>query len=468
MPNVLLIAACLSLVLRDMIGRPALLDTAGLGVAALVTGGALLLPAIFARRRFKGLLARGVSRGELKLIARAERRLRTSQRLVCLLFMACVLLVGWLDAVRALTGDLIIVDELAALVPLLLVRWWTHTAQHRVERLVHGAGILGRIDRGDPVYDLPGAAGFAVGLIRQELALAVIPVLLLLGWAEFVDRWLEGRGLAGDVWLTESLRLLGAVVILVLTPPILSRVLGTVRLGAGELRDRLDAVAERASVGISDIRVWRTRGIISNAALTGFIPPLRLVLVTDGLLDRLTARQLEGVMAHEVGHAKLWHLPWLVAALVGPVLLTASLASATVGVMAEHSPRWRAAAESWGEGGVAALSIVAAALVFGAVSRRFERQADVFAAQNLTGDGPITDEAAGAMCSALLAVTAANHGDPGRFSFRHGTITGRVRSLRETVGRQRPETEADRRAAGARRLAAATVVLGLAAAILLQ
>lgn len=468
MPNVLLIAACLSLVIRDMIGEPVFLDAVGPGGAALITAGLLLAPTVLSRRSFKRLLARGASRGEPKTIARAERRLRAAQRVVCVVFMACVLAVGWLDAVRALVSDLIVVDELVALVPLLLVRWWTHTAQHRVERLVHGAGILGRIDRGDPVYDLPGAAGFAVGLIRQELALAVIPVLLLLGWAELVDRWLVGRGLADDVWLTESLRLLGALSILVLIPPLLSRVLGTIRLGAGELRDRLDAVADRASVGISDIRVWRTRGVISNAALTGFIPPLRLVLITDGLLDRLTARQLEGVMAHEVGHAKLWHLPWLVAALIGPVLLSASVASALISFMAERSPRWEAVVERWGEGGVAALSIIVAALVFGAVSRRFERQADVFAAQNLAGEGPITEESAGAMCSALLAVTAANHGDPRRFSFRHGTINGRIGSLRAAIGAERPDTEPDRNAAGARWFAAATVVLGLAAAILLQ
>lgn len=468
MPNVLLIAACLCLVVHDMIGEPVFYGSLGAPLASGITLVALLAPVLRGRRSFKRLLARGASRGELGTIARAERRLRSAQRLLCVVFIVCVLAVGWLDAVRTLVGDLVLADELLALVPLLVLRWWTHTAQHRVERLVYGAGILGRIDRGDPVYALPGPASFAAGLIRQELALSVIPVLLLLGWAELLDRVLAARGLASNAWLTESLRLFGALAILVLTPPFLSRVLGTIRLGAGELRSRLEAVAERASVGLADIRVWRTRGAISNAAITGFVSPLRIVLITDGLLDRLTARQLEGVMAHEVGHARLWHLPWLLVALVGPVLLTASVASAGIAWIAEHSERWRSAAELWGEGGVAALSIIIAALMFGVVSRRFERQADVFAAQNLSGDGPISEEAAGSMCSALLAVTAANHGDPERFSFRHGTITGRIRSLHESVGSARPETEPDLRANGARWLAAVTLALGLASAILLH
>ncbi|MEM9066080.1 MAG: M48 family metalloprotease [Planctomycetota bacterium] len=465
MPNLLLIAACLSLGLRDMVGMPAGYGALGPWGAAGMTLGAMFAPALWGRHRFRQMLMKGASTGRAQLIVAGERRLRSAQSAACVVFIGGVLIAGWLDSLRRVIGDPVLIDELVALVPLLCVRWWLHSAQHRSERLLHGAQILGKIDRGEPVYPLGRTSTFALGAARQELALAVLPVLALLGWGETVA-WLIPR-LAPDmpVGIAELLQLLGAVVLLAVSPPFLAWVLGTTRLAAGELRERLEGIAARARVGLRDIRVWRTRGLLSNAAMTGLLGPLRVVLITDGLLDRLTLPQLEAVMAHEVGHAKLAHLPWLAGSLVGPVLIVASAGSWMLAEMGSRSARWAEVSEAWGSGVIAAGGLLVGFFVFGVVSRAFEREADAFAAGSLSDQGLVSADASEALSSALLAVTAANRGDPSRFSFRHGTVTGRVASLRELVGARWRDSRARRAGKWARGCTALLVVLGIVGTI---
>ena len=72
------------------------------------------------------------------------------------------------------------------------------------------------------------------------------------------------------------------------------------------------------------------------------------------------------------------------------------------------------------------------------MSRRFEWQADAFAAKQLSRDEPgataVTQESADAMCGALGAVARLNHMNPNARSFRHGSITTRQRRLQRLVG----------------------------------
>jgi STE24 endopeptidase len=105
--------------------------------------------------------------------------------------------------------------------------------------------------------------------------------------------------------------------------------------------------------------------------------------------------------------------------------------------------------------GIAAIgsTAVAAMLVFGWVSRRFEQQADAFAAQHLSGrsratesrrDMVITAPAAIAMASALGLVARRNHIPREAFSFRHGSIASRQRNIERLVGTPAHRVPVDR------------------------
>ena len=119
--------------------------------------------------------------------------------------------------------------------------------------------------------------------------------------------------------------------------------------------------------------------------------------------------------------------------------------------------------------GVLAFVLGAGLLAFGWVSRRFEWQADAFAAQQLA-DAPtvpgensdrVTPDAVAAMAGALEAVARLNHIPMLKFSFRHGSIATRIERLTGLVGRPIRALPIDRQ------VAAIKVVAGLLFALVL-
>jgi len=82
----------------------------------------------------------------------------------------------------------------------------------------------------------------------------------------------------------------------------------------GELRERLLALAERTGFHCSAIDVMdgSKRSTHSNAFFTGFGRFRRIVLF-DTLIAQLSSRELEAVLAHEIGHYRRGHVPKMLA-----------------------------------------------------------------------------------------------------------------------------------------------------------
>ena len=126
---------------------------------------------------------------------------------------------------------------------------------------------------------------------------------LLIGGMALVPRHGEGHVVGRMIVYLVALFLLSALVL----PLVVVRFRST-RL-SGELRSRLDALAERIGVRVRDFRVIKGRGQkVANAAQMGVLPGLRFVLLTDYLIEQLEPRQLEAVVAHELGHARRHHI----------------------------------------------------------------------------------------------------------------------------------------------------------------
>jgi STE24 endopeptidase len=182
------------------------------------------------------------------------------------------------------------------------------------------------------------------------------------------------------------------VVVVVLTglaPVVLLPIFFTFRpLDRPELRDRLIALSRRAGVAVSDVCEWRVsdRTKKANAALTG-LGRMRRIIVSDTLLARHPDDEVEGILAHELGHLvrhDIWRGMALHTIVAGLGLLAASRALAAL-----------ASPLGWhGVGDIAGLPVLL--LTTGAVSttvrplanafsRRMERSADRFAIE-LTGN----------------------------------------------------------------------------------
>jgi len=209
---------------------------------------------------------------------------------------------------------------------------------------------------------------------RQNLALVFLPILLLLTEKELRRQF---PALNQQWQVQASLVGIGIALVVFMTMPwILRLVLGLQSLPEGPLRDRLMATARRLRFRCSDILLWNTHGGIANAMVVGIFPFLRYVLLSDRLLEDLTPDEVEAVFGHEVGHVKHHHMLYYLVFLLASIGVLGSLVlpyqnelDEVLNLRERHD--------------LAVLPVVGALgayifLVFGFLSRRCERQADIY------------------------------------------------------------------------------------------
>lgn len=457
--------------------------------------GALLMPVSIAGLTHIVCVLCGAAmdrRGSGAAIVAADRMVFWARPLVVVSLAGAVFTLDWLGQVRTVIGDLPAIDEAVATLPFIAVfvaGWWSI---YPIERRIRGATLIRTLDDGGTIHPLPTRGQFVWSRVRHDLLLVLVPVSLIACWSEIVRvlmAWLGERapgsgGMvqelllpmqseAGRALVQAGFQLIGVALVFTVAPLILRWIWDTVRIERGPLRSDLEALCTAAGVRVRDLLIWRTHGTMINGAAVGMVPGLRYILLTDALLENLPSGQVRAVMAHEVGHVRHKHIPWLVLSVLGTagvlslalelsLLASARLAGVSIGPGSE--PLWLQLA------GVATgvLSIAGTFAVFGCVSRRFEWQADAFAARVLSATGPqdaagrITDEGAAAMIEALGSVARLNHIPRGRRSFRHGSILTRQRRLGTIVGRAADDLPQDRHVRWIKRgiLVALAITLG--------
>ena len=162
--------------------------------------------------------------------------------------------------------------------------------------------------------------------------------------------------------------------VVVLFPLFLPFLLGLKPLPPGHVRSRLAASARRLRFRYSRVYLWDTRGNMANAMIVGVIPWIRYVVFTDRLLEDLSDDEIDAVFGHEIGHAKHWHMLYYGLFLILSLALVGSLIQAFQWV---DETRWSEYRILFQVGQVAIMGAYIFA-AFGFVSRRCERQADVF------------------------------------------------------------------------------------------
>jgi STE24 endopeptidase len=290
------------------------------------------------------------------------------------------------------------------------------------------------------------------------------------------------------------------VVVLSLAPALVRIAWPTRTLPPGPLRERLEHLARRLGFRCTDILVWDTNRVLVNAGVTGSLPWFRYVILTDALVENLDPHEVAAVFGHEIGHIAHRHLLFFGFFLLGSLGLLVvgewMFRDTLLGLVAPL-PGWLS------RGTVAVvLEVLAAAvlcggyflLVFGHLSRRFERQADIFGCRAVScglpecpphadldghaarraGVGPGPRPSGVALCpvgirifiNALTNVALLNGIRAGAWSWRHGSIIRRITFLETLEGRP----EAERRfQSGVRRMrfgltALFVAVVGLAVA----
>jgi len=393
----------------------------GAGYRLLVSVAGMLLVAVFAMVA-SGVTARRIRQDFGRRFV-AMRLFRGLRRLHVVLWLSVVGgILFWLDWAQLVRFNwhldrAFLLDDLLILTPVLLPMVLSWAAFYEVDHA---------LQMGTPSRQGEAASrGQYLGVhLRHYLGILMLPVLGLLALQ-------DGAELIAPGILESRYRSLvygpPIMVLFVLFPVLLRHVWNTWPLIEGPLRDRLESAADRVGFQVREILVWHTGCLVINAAVAGFIRPLRYVFLTDGLLTQLTDEEIEVVFGHELGHVRHRHMMLRVLAMIAPVSLWLLLRSAFPqgGQITEEFLRTGGEAMQL-PAGIITLALVAlyVFLVFGFYSRMLESQADLFGCRVLASDSP--ESARQTFISALEKLAAAGGIDRNARSWQHASIARRV------------------------------------------
>ncbi|MFH1269267.1 MAG: M48 family metallopeptidase [Planctomycetota bacterium] len=333
----------------------------------------------------------------------------------------------------------ILVDDVLILLPVLLPMVLSWAAFYEVDRVMQ-TGLESDDSR---VVEHSTRRQYLMLHLRHYLGLLLAPVLALLAVQDaanlLVPGILEGP-YAPAVYLPPIL------LVFLFFPTLLRRVWSTRPLTPGPLRNRLEAAARRAGFRARDILVWHTGHRVVNAAVAGFLAPLRYVFLTDGLLAQLDDEEVEAVFGHEIGHVRHHHLLLRVLAMIAPVSLGLLVHQAFPGALAGATD-WLTSGRLGFEVPLGLLVLLGMALyvplVFGVYSRCLEAQADLFGCRTLAfdrGSRPVET-----FTSALEKLAVAGGQDRRAPAWQHGSVARRVDLLNRAAKDARWERRLQRR-----------------------
>ena len=427
-----------------------------LPVLMIVLGPKLLLALIYQTACMRTRRKLGQSGGQ-RAITRLETFTAALPILLLLLFLADLWL-GALRVVRLTFQHTVLIDELIVLLPTLAVAtlaWWSY---YPIDRRLREAMIFRLADEGQPVYPLLTRGQYVSMQLRHQFGLLLVPLLAIYAWSQSLVLLGPDHRQLLSAQAALALTPIGVLLVFILSPLVIRHIWHTAALPQGEVRERMLGLCRQHRVKVRELLLWRTGGGLVNAAVTGLIAPVRYILLSDGLLDQATPKQVEAVMAHELAHVKCKHIVWMGLVLIATLGVTERAAN-RVYTGLHHALAWEQLAmhndvklaginltdpqNQMLIAGIPAFAITV--LVFGWVSRRIERQADVFAVRHLamTRPDPVFNEqahqvfdaeSAETMVDALQRVADLNHAPVQRKSWRHGSIAWRQAHLRSLVG----------------------------------
>ncbi|KAA5545322.1 M48 family metalloprotease [Roseiconus nitratireducens] len=258
---------------------------------------------------------------------------------------------------------------------------------------------------------------------RTSVGWVVVPILALLAGVDVISRipWLQT--------LPPWLGWVAFAVVLVLCVPSLVRRLFPASPLDDELANWIDVLLRASGAGPMRVLQWDTRGRMHNAMIAGILGRHRVLLVSDRLVADLTRGELAMVILHEVAHARRYHVPLRIAALIPAWLLGAG-----VQTLVRHQPLAEGL-RSWSAALGCLASVLATVLVLRIVSYRSEFDADwsacrwaPAAAEGCPGVPPSETLAARDLGSALCKVTASSEAAR-KATWLHPAVADRIDRL---------------------------------------
>lgn len=254
--------------------------------------------------------------------------------------------------------------------------------------------------------------------VRSFFLIAVMPLLIFVFYIDFIYHVDVLYELIYIYPLSGWLMTLSLMFVLFIFAPLVLRFAWNLKsLSRGSLRKKLEKIRDKSEVKIKDILIWPIgRGRMANAMVIGLIRKWRYIIITDTLINSLTEEETETVFAHEIGHAKQYHILFYFVFAAGYMCLAVVLEEFLSNIMGRNNPM--IATYLFG------LVVIYWGVFFGKVSRRLEHQADLYGAL-------ITNNFEG-FSNALRKISSVNASPSSQKSVQHPSIEKRVRFLEAT------------------------------------
>lgn len=96
---------------------------------------------------------------------------------------------------------------------------------------------------------------------------------------------------------------------------LLGKMLKAYEMPDSEIKEQLVAFLQKTDIHDVKLMIWPTKkSKVANALVTGFLKK-KQIFITDYLLENMTIKEVEAILAHEIGHIKHHHL-WKRVALI--------------------------------------------------------------------------------------------------------------------------------------------------------
>jgi len=210
------------------------------------------------------------------------------------------------------------------------------------------------------------------------------------------------------------------LLIALFAPKLIKKIWRCVPLPAGIHRDVIDATCKRAGVTYANILYWPIfGGKMITAGVMGLTKKFRYILVTHALIESLSLKELEGVIAHEIGHVKKKHLiKYFISVLLFSFIILNVVNSGLFIVYKLLGADHINLATLIFTSSMILFFVLYFRLVFGYFMRNFEREADIYAFQMIGSAEPLI--------SAFNKITFYSGRSPTQPNWHHFSIAQRI------------------------------------------
>lgn len=352
----------------------------------------------------------------------------------------------WLDLceLTPVVGKWPMIPGLIAGVPFLVSVVLIWIAIYPADRAIRQIAVEIYLLRTRPFHPVWPLGRYIMYNFRHEVLFVLVPMAIILLIRDLIEMNADRiRAVTPHEFVPDLLLGTAAGIVAVFAPSILRYVWVTRPLPASPLRDRLESISRRLRVRCREILVWESGGMVVNAAVMGLFAPLRYVMISDAMLEQMDDTKIEAVFGHEAGHVRHHHIFFF--------LMFAFITGCLILIVSVYTRGVTRAQFQIMSGIAGAILLFKWLVLFGWISRRFERQADMFGVRTLALAGvpctaacafhqkqdAVADRSESPLCRTAASIfgdtlndVAHLNGIPAESpSWRHGSISSRSRVL---------------------------------------